>query len=132
MTDASTRDLIQRVRRLLEPGEIELAGLIVHTSYGSDEEIEMYDATLEVGDILASHAGVEDWYVYSGNDDSSFSSNQHQGLTLADDEFLWECQQLLRDGTFDIVVYFDASIRLEGVLDDVEGAGYEVTGVPAP
>jgi len=59
-------------------------------------------ATIDVGDIIAEQSGYDpqDCYVYSGNDDTDFSSNQHQGLTLEDEEFVWECQQLLREGQF--------------------------------
>ena len=132
MTDASTHDLVQRLEALLEPGEIELAGMIVHTTHSSDEEIDLHQTTLEVGEIVAAHAGVDDWYVHSGTDDPEFASNQHQGLALADDSFIWECQTLLRDGTFDIVMYHEAALDQAAILADVETAGHEVTGVPAP
>ncbi len=130
MTDAVDADLVQRTRALLEPGEIELNGAIVHTEIGSEDEALMHQATIDIGDIIAAAAGVaEDWYVYSGTDDSEFASNQHQGLTLADDSFVWECQQLLRDGTFDIVFYFEASLDHEAILTDMRDAGFRVTGV---
>jgi hypothetical protein len=123
-------DLHERAARLLEPGDIELHGAVVHTEYGSDEESELHRATLEVGDVVADHAGVEEWYVYSGNDDPEFGVNQHQGLTM-DDEFLWECQQLVRDGTFDVVVYWEATDDLGAVLADIRAAGHEAVGVTA-
>lgn len=132
MTDPSTHDLKQRVEAFLEPGEITLAGIIVATPYGRDGEIELFDATLEIGELVANHVGVEDWYVYSGNDDPEFSSNQHQGLRLADDGFVWECQHLLRDSTFDIVMYYEATGDQDPLLDALDDAGYAVTGVPAP
>lgn len=127
--DSTTHDLVQRVRALLAPGEIDLNGVIVHTPYGSDEEIEMFEATLAVGELIAECAGVDDWYVYSGNDDPAFSSNQHQGLCLADDEFVWECQQLLRDGTFDVVMYYEDSVDQSALVAGVEELGYDVTSV---
>ncbi|EFW94018.1 hypothetical protein ZOD2009_02705 [Haladaptatus paucihalophilus DX253] len=124
-------DLYERTKRLLEPGEIELNGAIVHTDLGSDEDIEMHQASVDVGDIIAEHAGHDprDTYVYSGSDDTNFASNQHQGLTLDDEEFVWECQQLLRDGTFDIVFYYEASADQDAILEDIRDLGFEVTGV---
>jgi hypothetical protein len=121
-------DLYRRTQQLLEPGEIELAGLVVHTDIGSDAEPEMHQATLDVGDIIAEHADAGDTYVYSGNDDSEFASNQHQGLTLDDESFVWECQQLLRDGTFDIVFYYEADPHT-AIVDAVQAAGYDAVGV---
>ena len=129
MSDATIHDLIQRVRLLLEPGDIELNGLIVQTTFTGDDEIEMYDATLEIGECIASHAGVDRWYVHSGNDDPEFGINQHQGLSLAKDEFVWECQQLLRNGTFDIVFYYEASADHEGIIDSLQSLGHDVIGV---
>ncbi|WP_049928369.1 DUF5778 family protein [Halopiger goleimassiliensis] len=131
MTDAIDQDLYQRTKALLEPGEIELNGAIIRTEYGNDEDVQMMQATIDIGDIIAEHAGYDpaDCYVYSGNDDPEFSSNQHQGLTLEDDEFVWECQQLLREGTFDIVIYYEASADHEAILEEISDLGYEVTGV---
>jgi hypothetical protein len=128
--DAPDADLHERAASLLEPGDIELHGAVVHTEYGRDEESELHRATLEVGDVIAEHADVAEWYVYSGNDDSEFGVNQHQGLTM-DDEFLWECQQLFRDGSFDVVVYWEATDDLEALVDDIRAAGYETVGLTA-
>jgi len=122
-------DLRRRAEQLLEPGDIELNGAIVHTDLGSDQDIEMTHATAEVGDVIADNAGAGETYVYSGNDDEEFASNQHQGLTVDGDEFVWECQQLLREGTFDLVFYYEADADQEGILADLRAAGYEVTGV---
>ena len=129
--DVVDNDLYQRTKALLEPGDIELNGVIVHTTYDGQDDIEMMEASLEVGDVVSEHAGhdPDDVYVYSGNDDSEFSSNQHQGKTLADDEFVWECQQLLRDGAFHLVFYYEASADQEAILADVRDAGYDVTSV---
>ncbi|WP_254769236.1 DUF5778 family protein [Salinilacihabitans rarus] len=131
MADAIDDDLYERTRALLEPGEIELNGAIVHTDFGSQEDVQMMQATIDVGDVIAEHAGHDprDCYVYSGNDDPDFSSNQHQGLTLEDEAFVWECQQLLREGTFDVVIYYEASADHEAILEDVREMGFEVTGV---
>ncbi|WP_255168657.1 DUF5778 family protein [Natrononativus amylolyticus] len=131
MANTIDDDLYRRTKALLEPGEIELNGAIVHTEYAGSEDVRMMQATIDVGDVIAEHAGHDprDCYVYSGNDDPDFSSNQHQGLTLDGEEFVWECQQLLREGTFDIVIYYEASADHEAILEDVRELGYEVTGV---
>ena len=124
-------DLFQRTRALLEPGDIRLNGVIVHTDLGDADEARLHQATLDVGDVVAEHAGVGEgnWYVYSGNDDSRFGLNQHQGLTVEGDEFVWECQQLLRDGTFDVVVYYEADADQDAIVRDVEELGFDVTSV---
>ncbi|USZ67454.1 DUF5778 family protein [Halorussus salilacus] len=131
MGDPLDEDLYRRTKQLLEPGDIELNGAIVHTDFGSDEDIEMHQTTVDVGEIIAERAGHDprDTFVYSGTDDTDFASNQHQGLTLDDEEFVWECQQLLREGTFDVVFYYEASADHGGILDDVRELGFEVTGV---
>ncbi|WP_267640570.1 DUF5778 family protein [Haloarchaeobius amylolyticus] len=131
MSDTVDDDLKRRTKALLEPGEIQLNGAIVHTEYAGQEDVQMMQATLDVGDIIAEHAGHDpkDVYVNSGNDDPNFSSNQHQGLTLDGEEFVWECQQLLRNGSFDIVIYYEAAADHEAILADIEELGYDVTGV---
>jgi len=131
MANVIDEDLYQRTKALLEPGEIELNGAIVHTEYDGQEDVKMMQATIDVGDIIAEHAGYDpkDCYVYSGNDDPQFSSNQHQGLTLEDETFVWECQQLLREGGFHIVIYYEASADQEAILEDIRDLGFEVTGV---
>lgn len=131
MSETLDDDLYERTRRLLEPGEIELVGAVVHTDLGSQSDIEMHQATVDIGEIIAEGAGYDpkDTYVYSGSDDTNFASNQHQGLTLADDGFVWECQQLLREGTFEIVFYYEASADHEGILADIRDRGFRVTGV---
>jgi hypothetical protein len=129
--DAIDPDLSQRTTALLQPGDIELNGLIVHTDLAGEDDIEMMETTIAVGDVIAANAGHDpaEVYVYSGNDDPDFSSNQHQGLTIAEDEFVWECQQLLREGTFDLVFYYAASADHETILTDVRELGHRVTGV---
>jgi hypothetical protein len=130
-SDALDEDLYQRTKALLEPGDIALNGAIVHTDYDGSEDVQMMQATIDVGDIIAEQSGYDpqDCYVYSGNDDTDFSSNQHQGLTLEDEEFVWECQQLLREGSFDIVIYYEASADHEAILEGIRELGFDVTGV---
>lgn len=131
MADVLDDDLRQRTWNLLQPGEIELDGLIVATAFDGDQETEMHQATIELGELIAEHAGFDptETFVYSGTDDPEFASNQHQGLTLADESFVWECQQLFRDGSFDLVFYFEASTDTDGLLADVQEAGYDATVV---
>ena len=129
--DVVDADLYRRTAALLEPGDVDLVGCIVHTDLGGDEDIEMMNASLEVGDVVAEHAGHDpaEVYVESGNDDPEFSSNQHQGLAIEDGAFVWECQQLLREGSFDLVFYYEASTDHEGVLATLAERGYTVQGV---
>ena len=130
MTDAAAESLQRRTWRLLQPGEVELNGAIVHTDLSGQEDIEMHQATVEVGEIIDDHAVPDaDTFVYSGVDDEEFASNQHQGLTVEGGEFVWECQQLLRDGSFDLVFYYEAAADHSAILDAIREAGYEVTGV---
>ena len=119
MSDTADENLYRQTVELLRPGDIELAGAVVHTAYDSDEESLLHQLTLDAGDAVAEHAAAGETYVYSGNDDSDFGVNQHQGLTLDDDEFVWECQQLLREGRFDLVMYWRATDDHDEVLDDV-------------
>ena len=130
-TNVLDADLRRRTWELLQPGDIELDGLVVHTAFDSSREPEMHQASVEVGNIIADHAGhdPDETFVYSGTDSSEFASNQHQGLTLDDESFVWECQQLLRDGTFDLVFYFEADADVAAVLAGVREAGYDATGV---
>ncbi|WP_290819124.1 DUF5778 family protein [Halovivax sp.] len=131
MANVIDDDLYQRTKALLEPGDIELNGAIVHTDYDGREDVKMMQATIDVGDVIAEAAGRDprDCYVYSGNDDPDFSSNQHQGLMLDGEEFVWECQQLLREGSFDVVFYYEASADQEGILEGIRELGFEATGV---
>ncbi len=133
MSETVDDDLVRRTQALLEPGDIELNGAIVHTDIDGRDDLAMQEATLDVGEIIAAEADVADeWYVYAGNDDPEFASNQHQGLRLSDDGFVWECQQLLREGTFDLVFYYRAELKQDAILSHIEDEGYEVTGVEEP
>jgi hypothetical protein len=131
MSERLDSDLRQRTWKLLQPGDIELDGLVVQTDFDGSAETQMHQATVEIGDLIAEFAGFEptDTFVYSGTDDPEFASNQHQGLTLADESFVWECQQLLREGAFDVVFYFEADADTEGLLEAVREAGYDASAV---
>jgi len=131
MSNVLDDELRRRTWELLQPGDIELDGLVIHTALDGSQEPEMHQATVEIGDLIAEYAGYEpaETFVYSGTDDSEFASNQHQGLTLDDESFVWECQQLLRDGSFDVVFYFEADAETEALLAAVREAGYEASAV---
>jgi hypothetical protein len=130
MSKTADEDLYRRVEALLEPGDIELNGLVLHTDLTTDEEPTLHRVTVEVGDCIAEHATDEETYIYSGNDDPEFGLNQHQGLTLSGDEFVWECQQLIRDGTYDVVFYYEASVDQAALVAAVEAAtDFRVVGV---
>lgn len=132
MTDVLDRDLYERTKALLEPGDIELLGCIVHTTLGSDEDLEMHELTVELNDIVAEHAGKGESYIYAGNDSGDFASNQFMGKTLEDDEFVWECQQLLRQGTFDLVFYYEADADQDALVADVESHEHVDRVTPVP
>jgi hypothetical protein len=129
--DPVDADLYRRAQALLEPGEIDLVGMVVHTDLPSEDEPGLHQATLEIGEYVADHAGFDptETYVYSGNDDPDFGLNQHQGLTIEDDEFVWECQQLLREGTYDVVFYYEADLDNGRLVEAVRDAGYDAVGV---
>ena len=118
-TNAADADLRRRTKALLEPGDIDLVGLIVHTDLAGAEDLEMHELTVDLNEVIAAHAGKGESYIYAGNDDTNFASNQFQGLTLDGDEFVWECQQLLRDGTFDLVFYYEADADQAAIVDAV-------------
>jgi hypothetical protein len=126
-------ELYRQAAALLEPGDMTLHGAVVHTDLTGDEESAMYETTLAVGDIIAGHVDAGQTYVYSGNDDPEFGLNQHQGRTLDGEEFVWECQQPLRDGTFDVVIYWKAvdPETHEAILADIRAAGYDAVGITA-
>jgi len=132
MSETVDSDLYARTKALLEPGDIELLGCIVHTALGGQEDLEMHELTVAINDVIADHAGKGEAYIEAGNDNTSFSSNQFQGRTLHDEAFVWECQQLLRDGSFDLVFYYEAGVDQDALatdlaaLDDVD----RVTQVP--
>jgi len=130
MSETLDEDLYRRTKALLEPGEIELVGAVVHTDLEGEEDLEMHELTVDVNEVIAEHAGKGETYIYAGNDTDEFASNQFQGLTLEDDGFVWECQQLLREGTFDIVFYYEATVDQESLVDDL-GALDHVDGVTA-
>ena len=117
MSETLESDLYERTKALLEPGDIELVGCIVHTTLRGEDDLELQELTVAAHDVIAEHAGKGETYIYAGNDDTDFSSNQFQGRTLDDEAFVWECQQLLRDGTFDVVFYYEAGVDQDALAD---------------
>jgi hypothetical protein len=132
MSETLDEDLYRRTKALLEPGEIDLLGAVVHTDLASDEDLEMHELTVDVNEVIADHAGKGETYIYAGNDTTEFASNQFQGRTLDEEAFVWECQQLLRDGTFDIVFYYEATVDQASLVDDLRALDHVdgVTAVP--
>ncbi|TQQ80389.1 DUF5778 family protein [Halonotius roseus] len=130
MADILDQDLYERTKALLEPGDIELVGVIVHTELSGEEDLEMQELTVDLNDVIADHTNKGESYIYAGNDDPEFASNQFHGRTLADDEFVWECQQLLRDGRFHLIFYYEATADHEGIIEAIENRDLSVTPVP--
>jgi len=127
--DAVDADIYRRTEALLEPGEVELNGVVVHTGLDGSQDLEMHELTVELNEVIAEHAGKGETYIHAGNDDPEFASNQFQGRTLGDDEFVWECQQLLREGSFDLVFYYESTADHAGIVEAIEDRGYGATGV---
>lgn len=134
MSDQSAvdHDLYRRTKALLEPGEVELIGCIVHTDLAGDEDLEMQELVVEINEVIADHADAGETFIHAGNNDTDFSSNQFQGLTVDDEAFVWESQHLLRDGSFDLVFYYEAEADQEGIVADLQALGPDVTAVPDP
>ena len=130
MSDVLEDDLYERTKALLEPGDIELVGLVIHTELSSEEDLEMHELTVDCNEIIADHTDKGESYIYAGNDDPEFASNQFHGRTLEDDEFVWECQQLLRDGRFHLVFYYEATADHAGIIEAIKARDLSVTPVP--
>jgi hypothetical protein len=130
MADILDQDLYERTKALLEPGDIELVGVIVHTELSGEEDLEMQELTVDLNDVIADHTNKGESYIYAGNDDPEFASNQFHGRTLEDDKFVWECQQLLRDGRFHLVFYYEATADHEAIIEAIESRDLSVTPVP--
>jgi len=130
MANVLDQDLYERTKALLEPGDIELVGVIVHTDLSGEEDLEMQELTVDLNDVIADHTNKGESYIYAGNDNPEFASNQFHGRTLDGDEFVWECQQLLRDGRFQLVFYYEATADHEAIIEAIEDHDLPVTPVP--
>ncbi|KAB1187649.1 MULTISPECIES: DUF5778 family protein [Haloferax] len=132
MSETIDDDLYKRTLALLEPGDIELVGAIVHTTLSGREDLEMQELTVAINDVISEHADKGDAWIYAGNDDTNFSSNQFQGLSVEDDEFVWECQQLLREGTFDLVFYYEATADHDAIVEELDALDNVDRVTPVP
>ena len=79
----------------------------------------MNELMLELGERIAAVLQDGEMYVYAGEDDDRFGAGQFHGRRLSDDAVIWECQQLVRDDTFDLVFYWEAAGRQDAVLDSL-------------
>ncbi|MFB6266234.1 MAG: DUF5778 family protein [Halodesulfurarchaeum sp.] len=129
MSDPGDDDLYESARALLEPGDRKLAGLVVHTGLPGVKETEMNRAMRAVGDVIAAELTDAEVVIDAGEDDERFGVGQFQGVTLGDGVFVWECQQLLRDGTFDLVFYWEADGAMDAIVEAVADRGFEVVPV---
>jgi hypothetical protein len=132
MNDAVDRDLYERTKALLEPGDIDLLGCVVHTDLSGQEDLEMHELTVALNEVISARAEKGETYIYAGNDNTDFASNQFQGLTLDDEAFVWECQQLLREGTFDLVFYYEADVDQDALVADIEALDHVDRVTPVP
>ncbi|MFB6095574.1 MAG: DUF5778 family protein [Halodesulfurarchaeum sp.] len=129
MSDPGDAELYESARSLLEPGERTLEGLVVHTALPGVQETEMNRAMRELGDVIAGELTDEEVVIDAGEDDDRFGVGQFQGVTLGDGTFVWECQQLLREGTFDLVFYWEATGSLDTIVDGVADRGFDVVPI---
>ncbi|ELZ82672.1 hypothetical protein C453_16343 [Haloferax elongans ATCC BAA-1513] len=132
MSETIDEDLYKRTLALIEPGDIELVGAIIHTDLSGQEDLEMQELTVSINEIISGHADKGEAWIYAGNDDTDFSSNQFQGLSVDDDEFVWECQQLLRNGTFDLVFYYEATADHDAIVEDLADLDHVDRVTPVP
>ncbi len=129
MPEQADVELYEQAVSLLEPGETPLVGVVVHTDIPQPEEQRMNKLMKTVGDHIASVLTDEETYIYSGDDDDRFAAAQFHGRRLSDDGFVWECQQLLRDGTFDLVFYWEAADNHDAVLEALADLDNQVVPV---
>jgi hypothetical protein len=122
-------ELYEQAMALLGPGEDTLVGVVIHTDFPKQLEQPMNKLMRDAGDRIAGHLTDEEVYVYAGEDDERFGTGQFHGRRLSDDEVVWECQQLLRDGSFDVVFYWEAQGVHDAILADLEGMGTGVVPV---
>lgn len=120
MAGTGDPELYQQAVSLLGPGEAELVGIVVHTEYPRSEEPAMNGLMLEIGERIADVLDDGEMYVYAGEDDDRFGAGQFHGRRLEDDAVIWECQQLLREDTFDLVFYWERAGEQGQVVTAVE------------
>lgn len=119
MTDFEDVELYRQAVELLEPGPTQLNGAVVHTPYDRSQEPAMNEHMLEVGERIADARGDGEVYVYAGENDDRFGAGQFHGRRLEDDEVSWECQQVFRKGSFDLVFYWEAVGAHETAVESI-------------
>lgn len=119
MAEAADTELYREAVSLLGPGEAELAGIVVHTDFDGTEEPAMNELMLSIGERIADHLQNGEMYVYAGEDDQRFGAGQFHGRRLDDDSVIWECQQLLREHTFDLVFYWERTGKQGAIVSAV-------------
>lgn len=120
MSEPGDHELYQQAVSLLGPGESELVGIVVHTDYAPSEEPAMNELMLGIGERIADVLQDGEMYVYAGEDDDRFGAGQFHGRRLDDDAVIWECQQLLREHTFDLVFYWERTGKQGKIVTAVE------------
>jgi hypothetical protein len=126
--EAADVELYEQAVSLLRPGDRDLVGVVVHTDLPQTEEQAMNKLMKQVGEEISAHLVDGETYIYAGEDDDRFGAGQFHGRRLTDDEFVWECQQLLREGTFDLVFYWEAGDNHDAIVSDLQDL--EQTVVP--
>ena len=129
MSKTGDVELYEQAVSLLRPGEDTLEGIVVHTELAQHEEQAMNKLMREVGETVAEHLTDGEVYIYAGDDDERFGAGQFHGRRLADDAVVWECQQLLREGTFDLVFYWEQSGEQGAIVDSLEDLENEVVAI---
>ena len=129
MAEAGDHELYQQAVSLLGPGESELVGIVVHTDYERSEEPAMNELMLSIGERIAEQLQDDEMYVYAGEDDERFGAGQFHGRRLGDDAVIWECQQLLREETFDLVFYWERTGEQDAIVSAVDGLGETVVPI---
>ena len=129
MAENGDADLYEQAVSLLRPGDEALEGIVVHTDLAQPQEQAMNKLMRRVGDELAAHLIDGETYIYAGEDDDRFGAGQFHGRRLEDDSFVWECQQLLRDGTFDLVFYWEESGEHGTIVEALGDLDHQVVAV---
>ena len=128
-TPDSDVELYEQAVSLLEPGESTLAGVVMHTGLGRHAESAMNKLMRAAGDRIAAHLTDEETYLYAGEDDDRFGVGQFHGRRLSDDGVVWECQQLVRDGTFDLVFYWEDEGEQDAIVADLDALDADLVPV---
>ena len=55
--------LYDEMVRFLEPGEIDLIGIIIDTQFDRSEDLEVYELRVQLNDHIATHSGKGEAYI---------------------------------------------------------------------